>query len=236
MTLLASDLNARTIADRLAAGRLAARDGRTYNLRLTDLRAVRPRAGWLRFALSVRDQTGQLASTPLAAGIISAGGRGVKPWLEVSINPQLEFADGEKLDGRLAGLEEALIDLIGTLIPPGGHLMVEYESPPHTETHRALLLGVPAAATYLGNLMFNAGFRGHFKDWYISEGGHEGPRKLQGNKSPSETAAREALRSHLTELAKFITRPTPENEADAAVITRARARADKILRDFHDAG
>jgi hypothetical protein len=234
MTSTTSGLNAQMIADRLAAGRLVTKDGRTFNLVLTELQKIRSRAGWLRFVLTVRDQQGSPAATPLATGLISGGGRGVKPWLEMAVNPQLEFADGQKLDGRREGLEGGLIGLIGQLIPPGGHLMVEYENPAHSETQRALLLGVPAPATQLGSLMFKAGFRGHFKDWYISEGGHEGPRKLQANKSPTETAAREALRFNLHELDEFLSRPFPKDQNDADVIARAQERARHILRDFRD--
>jgi hypothetical protein len=154
------------------------------------------------------------------------------PWLEVRINPDIELAGGERLSGREMGLEPALINLIGTLVPAGGHLMVEYESPAQRETHRELLLRVPPAATYLGALMFAAGFRGHFKDWYISEGGHEGPRKLQGNKSPNAAAAVHALHSNLEELKEFLRCSLPENAEDAALVARAQDRARSLLNEF----
>lgn len=38
--------------------------------------------------------------------------------------------------------------------------------------------------------MFEAGVRS-YRDWYISEGGREGPRKLQGFKPLNEEIARE---------------------------------------------
>ena len=154
------------------------------------------------------------------------------PWLEGRIDPSLELPDGRRFDGRAAGLEAELICLIGALIPPGGHLMIEYESPAQSETHRELLLRVPPAATHLGALMFAAGFRGQFKDWYISEGGHEGPRKLQANKSPNAAVAREAMRANVEELEQFVARPLPENADDAAVVNRAKARARSILSEF----
>ncbi|MBV8772922.1 MAG: DUF1122 family protein [Deltaproteobacteria bacterium] len=199
-----------------------------------DLSEVRPRAGWLRFALTVRDASRLPARNALMTGIISGGGRGVMPWIEGRLDPWLELADGQRFDGREAGLEAELISLIGALIPAGGHLMIEYESESQSETHRELLLRVPPAATHLGSLMFAAGFRGHFKDWYISEGGHEGPRKLQANKSPNAAAAREAIRANLEELEQFIARALPEDADDAAVITRAQARAHTILAEFGD--
>jgi len=47
-------------------------------------------------------------------------------------------------------------------------------------TARALTAGVPPRATPLGAAMAAAGCGVAFRDWYISEGGREGPRKLQG--------------------------------------------------------
>ena len=83
--------------------------------------------------------------------------------------------------------------------------------------------------------MFAAGFRGHFKDWYISEGGHEGPRKLQGNKSPNAAASVQALHANLEELKEFLKRSLPQNAEDAAVIARAQDRARSVLNGFGDA-
>src|SRR5712692_3268226 len=195
---------AKQIAGRLSSGQLHATGGRVFQVVLGELHEVRQRAGWLRFSLSLRDPNGQLSRTPLMIGIVSGGGRGVMPWFEGRIYPLVESAEGEQFDARKAGLEAQLIKLLGNLVPAGGHLMLEYESPGQSDTHRELLLGVPPAATHLGALMFWAGFRGAFKDWYISEGGHEGPRKLQANKSPNALAARDAMRSNLEELRRFL--------------------------------
>jgi hypothetical protein len=223
---------ARQIVEQLGSGRLSAKDGRAFELVLIELQEVRLRKGWLRFALTVRDGDGLPARTPLMTGLMSGGGRGVMPWCEGCILPWIEFANAERFDARKAGLEADLIRLIGSLIPAGGHLMLEYESPGQSETHRELLLRVPPAATHLGALMFSAGFRGHFKDWYISEGGHEGPRKLQANKSPNPAAAREALQSNLDELKQFIRRRPPENAEDAILVARAQNRARALVQEF----
>jgi hypothetical protein len=166
------------------------------------------------------------------SGIVSGGGRGVKPWFECRFHPEATMADGAMLDVRECGLEAALIDRLGELVPDGGHLMVEYESPGQSMTHAELLLRVPPAATHLGALMFHAGFRGAFKDWYISEGGHEGPRKLQANKSPNVEAARVATRTQLAELTDFIKQTLPKGRADAEIVARAQARARAILKDL----
>ena len=229
---MTSEPIAKQVAERLGSGHLSAKDGRTFALVLSDLREVRLRAGWLQFALTVRDENGQPARTPLMTGLISGGGRGVMPWFEGRIYPWLELANGQRFDARKEGLEADLINLISSLVPSGGHLMLEYESPGQSETHRELLLRVPPAATHLGSLMFAAGFRGHFKDWYISEGGHEGPRKLQANKSPNTAAAREALRFNLDELKQFIKRKLPQNSEDCALVARAQERARSLLKEF----
>jgi hypothetical protein len=223
------------------AGRLAAQidgvvipsvGGSACRLVLADLKPVRARAGWLYFAVAIGDPAGMASRTPLAMGIVSGGGRGVSPWFELRLYPTVTLADGSTFDARAAGLEAAFIKLLGRLIPPGGHLMIEYESPGQSATHAELLLRVPPAATYLGFLMFQAGFRGEFKDWYIAEGGHEGPRKLQANKSPTPAAARAASRANRAALAAFMRRPLPTVEADSAALRPCRERARAILRQL----
>jgi len=164
-------------------------------------------------------------------GIISGGGRGVMPWFEGRVWPSVEF-DGEQFDARGRGLEAELINLLANLVPAGGHLMLEYESPGQSDTHQELLLRVPAAATYLGHLMFRAGLRGFFKDWYISEGGHEGLRKLQANKSPNAAAARDAMRSNLEQLKEFLRRPLPEDPEDTGLVAQAQQRARELIEQF----
>ena len=228
-----------------AAGRLAAqlegavlrakRGSATYRLALSDLRPVLRRAGWLYLAVAVCNESAVASRTPLAMGIVSAGGRGVMPWFELRLYPGVELADGSTLDARAAGLEAEFVKLLGTLVPPGGHLMIEYESSGQSATHAELLLRVPPAASYLGFLMFQAGFRGEFKDWYISEGGHEGPRKLQANKSPTPAAARVALRAHRAELKAFVKPPLPQAAGTAATIQSSRARARTILKEIRRA-
>ncbi|HVN89530.1 MAG TPA: DUF1122 family protein [Candidatus Binataceae bacterium] len=225
-----------TGAEQLAAlidgANLRSNDKQSYRLVVTDLKPVRPRAGWFYLAINVADKKGTASLTPLAMGIVSGGGRLVMPWFELRVYPKVELTGGSELDARRLGLEAGLIDLIGELIPPGGHLMIEYESPGQSGTHAELLLRVPPAASYLGSLMFHAGFRGAFKDWYISEGGHEGPRKLQANKSPTPKTAREAREAHRAELTAFIRRELPGDPKDAAIVRAAQARARSILRSL----
>ena len=223
---------AKLLAESIGKGELRGHDGKIYRLALRDVKPVRLRIGWMYLAIAIRGDDGEPSLSPLMIGIVSGGGRGVMPWVEGRIYPSVEFADGSVLDARATGLEAAFTDLIGVLIPPGGHLMFEYESSGQEETHAELLLRVPPAATYLGAMMFRAGFRGHFKDWYISEGGHEGPRKLQANKSPTPEAAHEALAANLAELREFARGRPLEDPDDRAIVERARARAREFLAEF----
>ena len=218
------------IAGRLDRSELRARDRRAFRVAITSTRPVRPRAGWYYLTVALAGPGGAPSKTPIMTGIVSGGGRGVMPWFECRLYPALTMADGATFDARAAGLEAALIDRLGELVPAGGHLMVEYESPGQNETHAELLLRVPPAVCYLGALMFHAGLRGAFKDWYISEGGHEGPRKLQANKSPNPAAARAAIREHRRELSAFARQPLPVGRDDAKIVARAQARARAILK------
>jgi hypothetical protein len=218
------------ITGRIDNARIAGNDAHAYRLSLAELKAVRPRAGWFHLIVAVGRERGTASRSPLAMGIVSGGGRLVMPWFELRIYPTVELADASTLDTRGLGLEAGLINLIGELIPPGGHLMVEYESPGQSATHAELLLRVPPAASYLGFLMYQAGFRGEFKDWYIAEGGHEGPRKLQANKSPTAIAARRAREVHRAELAAFLKRPIPSDPSDGAIIAGAQERARTLLK------
>jgi hypothetical protein len=221
-----------SLARQLDGHEIEASSGGRYRLAVAELRPIKPRAGWHHVVIAVEKPNHERSNTPLMTGIISGGGRGVMPWIEARLYPVVEFLDGSRLDARVEGLEAGLISEIGKLIPPGGHLMIEYESPGQNETHTELLLRVPPAATYLGSLMFRSGFRGAFKDWYISEGGHEGPRKLQANKSPSPESARRAMHENIEELRAFVKRPLPLDTEAAAIVAKAQGRAKALLREF----
>jgi hypothetical protein len=59
-------------------------------------------------------------------------------------------------------------------------------------------------ATPIGFLLFRIGFTIPFRDWYISEGGHEGPRKLQFEKPLGNQNPRPIYEKILKELEIFI--------------------------------
>jgi len=155
-----------------------------------------------------------LGETPMLSGLHNSGPLPSYNWIEVAETPDL--AD----DGL-----GALFALLLGILPAGGHIMVEYDSPQRAETAAALAHNVPHIASPLGAMLFRAGFGAHFKDWQIAEGGAEGPRKLQAYKPLSpDDAARWRERAALA-LEEFLDRPAGPSD----VVARARKRAEELL-------
>ncbi len=199
---------------------LAALDGRKLARgRIRVLLGRTSRFGARYFALLLEDGKGQLSEEPILTGLHHSGPLPGYNWIEV--------ADTNE---RVASRDEIelLFSLLLEAIPPGGHLMVEYDSPSRAETARELAHGVPAIATQLGEMLFRLGCGAHFKDWQIAEGGSEGPRKLQAYKSPSRDHAARWKREASRELRSFLDRPASESNA------AARERAAALLRFLHD--
>jgi hypothetical protein len=219
--------NAELLIRRIHSRKLGA-----YSLVVSKARPIQPRTGWFRIEIALRDRSSAVSSSPIATGIVSSGGRGAKPWIEGRLFPIVSFANRDAVDARARGLEAKLVKVLAGLIPPGGHLMLDYESAGQEETLAGLVLGVPPAATYMGATMFRAGCRGEFKDWYFPEGGHEGPRKLQANKSPDAASGEHAIREHLRQLRAFVRRPPPRDHAQAVIVARAKTRARLLLKEL----
>jgi hypothetical protein len=100
---------------------------------------------------------------------------------------------------------------------------VSYDSPFHRETQEDLIKGVPPVSTAQGELLFHAGFR-LVKDWYLAEGGHEGPRKLWGEKPLNGDEAREFdLRTFLQIVAFLSRKPNP-----ASLVRERRTRSSAL--------
>lgn len=199
-----------------------------FQLRI-ECKPLRSRQGWTQFLLYLEDNKGRVSSQkgpdgkwiPAAVlqGIYSRGGRGVIGWIEVGdYHPVIHFNGLGNSTDTLALSEnkrdQQIFNLLSEVIPPGGHLMfvyeVPYESPFHQETQQGLLKGIPPVSTPQGILLFHSGCR-WVKDWYLAEGGHEGLRKLWGEKPINE---RELQRFDLLtffQLLSFLSRkPNPE--------------------------
>lgn len=105
-----------------------------------------------------------------------------KPWIDI-------FCTKDRLDLRPFGkgfydyydsdIEDALLGAFCGELGPGQKIFIEYYS--DHETSYGLAIGIPPVLSRQGYKLFNLGFT-WFKDWYFSEGGHEGGQKLQGEK------------------------------------------------------
>ena len=174
-----------------------------YQVRV-NYKPIRSRQGWVHFFLYLEDHRGWISSQegpdgewipgPVLQGIHSGGGRGVAGWIEVGdYHPIIHFRSLGNSLGTLTlsenKIDQQIFNLLSGIIPPGGHLMfvyeVSFESPFHQETQQGLHKGISPVSTPQGILLFHSGFR-WVKDWYLAEGGHEGLRKLWGEKPIDE--------------------------------------------------
>ncbi len=211
-----------------------------YKIQLNQ-KPLQYRGGWTHFSLSLKDDGGRIsaqrksggewAETPILEGIHSRGGRGVKGWVEVGDYFPIVYFKGSCLPAKTVLLSRGRLDqeifhLLGECVPPGGHLMfayeVSYESPLHRETQETLMKGFPPVSTTQGELLFRAGFR-LVKDWYLSEGGHEGPRKLWGEKPINEVESRGFDGRTFLQLLAFLSRKPNPTCIKRERVTRRRA-------------
>jgi hypothetical protein len=152
-------------------------------------------------------------------GIHSRGGRGVTGWIEVGdYHPVIDFRGlgdpPETLVLSEGKIDQEVFNLLSGTIQPGGHLMfvyeVSFESPFHQETQEGLLRGIPPVSTPQGILLFHSGFR-WVKNWYLAEGGHEGLRKLWGEKPLNEKELQRFDLLTFFQILSFLSRkPNPE--------------------------
>jgi len=218
-----------------------------YRIKI-EYKPLRSRQGWTHFSLYFEDQRGRISSqkdpngewipTPVLEGIHSRGGRGVIGWIEVGdYRPVIHFQGlgdpSETLVLWEGNMDQQVFNLLSEIIQPGGHLMfvyeVSYESPFHQETQESLLRGIPPVSTAQGALLFHSGFR-WVKDWYLAEGGHEGLRKLWGEKPLNEKELqRFDLLTFFQILSFFSRKPNPES---LELESKARRRTLGILLEL----
>ena len=175
------------------------------NYRLLVLLGPRNNVGSRYFQLMLADVAGRLGEDALALGLHNAGRFPAYNWIELMQYRAVQRFGESTLDLATDGLDLTLFEMLSPFAPNGGHMMVEYDSPSQRATERVLTLGYPQATSPLGYLMFRVGCRS-YRDWYISEGGREGPRKLQGFKPWTEEIAREKEERLRQELAEFLAR------------------------------
>lgn len=183
------------------------------------------------FQIFLRSDRGQPSDQSMILGLYSSGRYPSYNWIEViSFSSCVSFGgdNAAELCVYLDGLASELFQYLADLLPRGGHMMIEYDSPEHEGTRRSLALGIPPAATPLGFLLFSVGCGAGFKDWHFAEGGSEGPRKLQGYKALNSEDAFLKARELEQELESFLKRPAKEGRSDLQ--ESARKRALDILR------
>ncbi len=210
---------------RLHGAPLALREDRH---RLVVLLGPKNNVGSRYFQLFLADAGGHLASEPLALGLHNSGPFPAYNWIELMQYRAVQRFGGATLDLAVRGLDRPLFETLSQLVPPGGHMMVEYDSPSQRASERVLTLGYPQASSPLGYLMFRAGCRS-YRDWYISEGGREGPRKLQGFKPLNEEIRREKEARLRRELEELLSR-TQDSHGQWGALARRNAR--EVLREL----
>lgn len=175
------------------------------------------------------DEDGHRFHSPVFTGIYSSGraSLGIRGWIDGDYYEKVS-SDKATLNLSEFGLDVRLFKEIGSLIPPGGSLMVAYgmfwgESEVHKNTSQALNLGIPPIVTQIGYLLFHAGCWAGFKDWYIAEGGNEGPKKLQGFKALDRNDVKKRAEETIKLLEQFVIKK-PSNHSDLEEPAKERAR------------
>ena len=197
--------------------------------RLLALLGPKNNVGSRYFQLFLVDPDGRLSEQPVAFGLHNSGPYPGYNWLEVVRYEPAPAIGGDAADLRAAGLEEALFRALSGLVPAGGHLMVEYDSSAQRESERILTLDYPPVTSPLGYLLFRVGCRS-FRDWYISEGGREGPRKLQGYKPLTQALAKERTAALRRQVEKLLARPEAARHEEHGRTARRLAAA--VLREL----
>ncbi|HEY5638957.1 MAG TPA: DUF1122 family protein [Dehalococcoidia bacterium] len=190
------------------------------------------RVGSRYYQLFLADSDGRLAEGALALGLCNSGRYPAFNWIEMTQyqeNPRFGETELSLWD---SGLDEPLFEALSRLVPSGGHLMVEYDSQSHRATERVLTLRYPVAASPIGYRLFAAGVRS-YRDWYISEGGREGPRKLQGFKPLNAEIAAEKTAALRAEVEVMLA--APENDGHGEWGHLARALGRRVLDNLPEA-
>ena len=181
------------------------------------------------FRLYLSDAEMGRSGEPLVFGLLSSGRYPGFNWVEVIEYRELLPMENGRTVTVPQGVERMVFRRLAELVPPGGHLMAEYDSPARRMTARALAAGVPPRATPLGATLAAAGCGVAFRDWYISEGGREGPRKLQGFSAADEAHARRRNEETLSALEAFMRRSA---HLEWDLQSRTRTLAQQAIKEL----
>ncbi|MFH1484873.1 MAG: DUF1122 family protein [Chloroflexota bacterium] len=177
--------------------------------------------------LQLFSRNAEISQQPVVIGLYNTGEYPSYNWIEIMhFSLRVAFGSGREASAREEkGLDRELFQALAELLPPGGHMMVEYDSPEREDTARSLSIGIPPAATPVGYLLFSVGCGAGFKDWYFAEGASEGPRKLQGYKALNSQHARLKARELAEELEGFLNRLPKCGGSELERAARERALA-----------
>ena len=180
------------------------------------------------------DELGRMRE-PVVVGLQSSGPYPGFNWVEViAFQDRLTSKDGGAATVP-AGVERRIFGRLAELVPPGGHLMAEYDSPLRMSTARALVAGAPPRATPLGATLAAVGCGVAFRDWYIAEGGREGSRKLQGFRAASDEHERQRGAERIEELEAFLRDASGVDwDVDWYVQARTRLLAQEAIDDLRE--
>jgi len=168
----------------------------------------RTRYGADYFEVLLRDKA-NISSDFILLALFHSGPYPGYNWIEIiKLVPDTRLAD-QNISLSETDIEP-LFGYLAEMIPPGGHIMVEYESELWSETRYALDCGIPPILTPMGFLMFKSGCGIAFKDWYFAEGGSEGPRKLQGYKALNQEHRIAREKDIATEIQDLIDKKAPQ--------------------------
>lgn len=169
-------------------------------------------------------------SSPFFRGIYSKGWNygHIMPWVDMEFFDEVSFPPKDALVLSRAGIDTEVFRHLGEAMPDGSSIMVAYQmfrkrEHVHKITDILLKTGFPAATTPLGLLLVHAGCYS-FKDWYIPEGGREGPQKLQGWK-PVKKEEKKKKKALLRELKAFLKSEDKKRDFEAT----ARDNASQLV-------
>jgi len=147
-----------------------------------------------------------------------------QPWVEMfSIKDSIIFGRKE-FHYFGSEVEDELLDLLTSKMDEGSRIFIEYQH--DKTTMKQLSSGVPAPSSRLGYKLFNRGFT-WFKDWYFSEGFHEGNQKLQAEKPIDQKRRRNHLDNIKNQIKDFLKKHRDENIENEVI-----ERSEKILSDI----
>ena len=189
----------------------------------------RSNVGSTAFRLYLRSEELGRTLEPVVIGLQNSGPYPGWNWIEVlRWSDTLAVESGQTVSVP-PGIELRIFERLADLVPPGGHLMAEYETPSRWVTAAALAARVPPAATPLGRLLTRVGVGVAFKDWYIPEGGREGPRKLQGFRALNAEHARTRGLETIAALEAFL---ASSADLDWDVQAQTRPLAEEVLAEL----